>query len=136
VIRWPIASGYLLLLMSCSINQYSSMAQAAADEFHRRLEAKEDDRIFTEATPAFRKAISAETSRGYFARIRRKLGMPRFSQLTNIQVNHTPSGTLIAARFRTTFDRGDAEEIFTWSVQDGSPRLAEYFINSALLLTD
>src|SRR5690348_1858042 len=70
---------------------------------------------------------------GFFARIRNKLGMPTSSEPTSVQVNHMAAGTLINARFRTRFEKAEAQENFTWRIQEGRPRLVGYSVNSPLL---
>ncbi len=132
-----VACGCLMLLMlSCSFKQELSMTRSAVEGFHNRLEAQEDKQILTDATPEFRKSMNAETGGTLFARIRRKLGSPRVSKPISIRVNRMLTGTFIVAQFETSFDKGDAQENFTWRLQDGKPRLDAYSVNSPLLATD
>jgi hypothetical protein len=112
------------------------MTQGAVDQFHHRLEAKEDDQIFASSAPEYQKSMTLETNRAFLSRLRRKLGELRSSQPANIQVNHTPNGTWVTAVYRSQFEKGDAQETFTWSVRAGQAHLAGYAVNSPLLLTD
>jgi len=125
MVRYSIAVGCLLLL-SCSMKQDISMAQTAIAEFHHRFEAGDDGQIFTDAAPEYQKAMGAETSRAFFARIRRKLGAFHSSQPTNIQVNHMPGGTFVVAQYQTQFEKGSAQEDFTLRIDRGRPRLLKY----------
>ncbi len=120
--------------MSCS-TKYVSITERAVDEFHERLRSLQDERIISDATPEFQKSMRAE-SRVFFVRIRKTLGTPRRSRPISVHVNHMPAGTFIAAQYETSFEKGDAQEDFTWRIQEGKPLLLGYHVSSPLLLTD
>ena len=129
----------LVLLVSCSMTQDVGLVQqapSAVESFHQQLNAQQGEQILSSATPEFQKAMSKDTYLAFFARIRRKLGTPISSKPTSIFVNHVPGATLIVAQFQTKFDKGDAQENFTWRVDNGKPRLLGYQIGSPLVLTD
>jgi hypothetical protein len=44
------------------------------------------------------------------------------------------AGVFIQAIYQTHFEKGDAQEDFTWRVEAGTPRLMGYQISSPLLL--
>jgi hypothetical protein len=134
--RWPIFCGCLLLISCLTRRQDALVTQNAVDEFHQLLRAHQDQQIFARATPEFRKLMNLETTQALFTRVRKRLGAPAFSQPTRIQVNHMPGGTFILAQFRTRFEKAEAQENFTWRIQDGKARLVGYSVNSPLLLVD
>jgi hypothetical protein len=51
-------------------------------------------------------------------------------------MNHMLSGTLIVAHFRARFEKAEAQENFTWRIEDGRAHLVSYSVNSPLLLVD
>src|SRR5260370_18567130 len=97
--------------VSCSLRQDFTVIRGAVDELHHRLEAQQDELIFTEATPEFQKSMSPQTCHTFFARIRRKFGTLSSSQQTGFRVNHTLGGTFVDAQYRTKFEKGEADEL-------------------------
>jgi hypothetical protein len=112
------------------------MAQKAVEEFHHRLDIGKDELIVKEAEPEFLNSTGAQTAHAFLVRIRTKLGSPVLAKAIDIRVNHMPKETFIIAKYRTGFEKGTADENFTWRVREGKPRLMAYFINSPLLLAE
>jgi hypothetical protein len=133
VVLWLSSIACLLALVGCNAKQDMATAGNALSELHSRLITQQDDQIFAEATPEYKKAMTAESSRDFFKRIRSKLGAPHASKPISVQVNHMPAGTFIVCQFQTSFDKGNARENITWHVQDGKPRLVVYQLISPLL---
>jgi hypothetical protein len=123
----------MLALLGCNLKQDTTTAERALSELHSRLTDHQDDQIFIEATPEYQKAMSAESSREFFKRIRSKLGTPHASTPIRIQANHTPAGIFLVCQFHTSFDNGSAQENVTWHLQDGKARLVVYQVVSPLL---
>jgi hypothetical protein len=108
-------------------------AITATNEFHHHLEAAEFEKILADATPEFKKRTTVERSTASFDQIRTKLGKPNISQPTNIQIKHMPAGKIIVIQFQTRFEKGNAQETFTWRIEASMPRLISYSVSSPLL---
>jgi uncharacterized protein DUF4019 len=118
------------------MEQNIEIARNAANEFHRRLEAKQEGQIVAEADPLFMVSNSRDSTIAMLTRVRRKLGAVRASEPAGVQVNVMPQGTFIVAQFRTRFEKGEAQEKFTWIIHEGKSQLAGYFVDSPLLMTN
>jgi hypothetical protein len=130
MLRLFILLSCLLLSTSCSADRDISLARAAVNEFHGRLKSRQFERIFADATPDYQRAMSAEASQAFFVRMSTSLGSPVSCQVTRVQVNHMPRGTLIVVQAETKFDRGSAQEQFTWRVEGQGTRLVAYTASS------
>jgi hypothetical protein len=87
VIRLLIVLVCSLLLISCfsGLSQLDfSMTQNAVEEFHHRLETKQDERIFADASPDFKNSMNREASQAFFAKVRARLG-PRAFDLPHLK---------------------------------------------------
>jgi len=81
----------------------------------------------------FRDSQGADETVAMLAKVRASLGGPTSSRLTSVQASHTPNGTFIACLSDTKFERGHAEEKFTWRIEGGKARLYAYTIASPSL---
>jgi hypothetical protein len=133
-VAWSALALFLILLAGCSMKQDLSMAQRAADGFHQSLKAHADGTIAVDVAPAFYEVVGMEARRTYLARIRSTLGAPVSSSLLNVHVDHMPAGTFLSARYQTHFEKGDAQEDFSWRIENGRPYLVAYTAASRLLL--
>ena len=133
VVHWWAVLACLSLLTACSIKRDLSLAEAATETFHHRLAASDNDAIFAEATPEYQKTMTNVGNRAFLSRLRRTLGAPRSSRLLGLHENHMPSGTFVVGLYSTHFEEGEAQETFTWRLQDGALRLSGYGITSPLL---
>ena len=125
---------FLMLLTACSMKQDISMAQRAAEGFHQSLRVHQDGAITVDVAPGFYQAVGVQGRRAYLARIRSALGAPVSSSLINVHVDHMPAGTFLSARYQTQFENGNAQEDFSWRIENGRPYLVAYVAASPLLL--
>jgi hypothetical protein len=132
-----LLAGLLLLaiLCSCISTQHFRTAQDALDKFHQRLRAGEFEKILNDATPEFRRSMGADAGRLFFSRVTTILGAPVSSSPIGVRENHMPAGVFVQASYHTHFEKGDAQEEFTWRLEAGTPHLAGYQVSSPLFLT-
>jgi hypothetical protein len=123
-----------VILCSCISGQHFKAAEDARDRFHQRLRAHEFEKILNDATPDFRKSMSDDAGPVFFSRVSNILGAPISSKPVTVRENHMTAGVFIQAIYQTHFEKGDAQEDFTWRVEAGTPRLMGYQISSPLLL--
>jgi hypothetical protein len=76
-----------------------------------------------------------DAGRVFFSRVTNILGAPVSSNPISVFENHVPAGVFIQARYHTHFEKGDAQEDFTWRVEAGTTHLAGYQVSSPLFLT-
>jgi hypothetical protein len=133
-VAWLTSAFSLMFLLGCSRKQDVSMVQHAVDEFHQSLKAHEDGTVAVDLAPAFYQSVGVEARRAYLARIRSRLGSPLSSSPLNIHVDQLPAGTFLSARYQTRFENGDAQEDFSWQIENGRPYLVAYTAASPLLL--
>ena len=86
----------------------------AVQHFHDELNLEEYEQIFDEASPAFQQSGNKQETLKFFRAVRNKLGYAQESHLVNIMVQSTTAGTFLIGIYTTKFDRGDAQERFTW----------------------
>jgi len=79
--------------------------------------------------------MGGEAGRVFFSRINSVLGAPVSSTSVGVRENHMPAGIFIQANYRTHFEKGDAQEDFTWQVDGKAVHLAGYQVTSPLFLT-
>jgi hypothetical protein len=115
------------------MKQNLSMAQLAVDGFHQSLKVHDDGAIAVDVAPAFYQSVGVEARRAYLARIRSTLGAPVSSSPINVHVDHMPAGTFLSARYQTHFEKGEAQEDFSWRIENGRPYLVAYSAASPLL---
>ena len=76
-----------------------------------------------------------DAGRVFFSRVSNTLGAPVSSNPITVRENHMPAGVFIQAIYQTHFEKGDAQENFTWRVEAGTPHLEGYRVSSPLFLT-
>ncbi len=132
-VAWLATALLLVLLPGCSMKQDMSMAQRAVNEFHASLKAHKEGDVAVDVSPRFYQSVDVGARRAYLARIRSTLGAPLSSSPINVHVDHMPAGTFLSARYRTHFEHGDAQEDFSWQVENGRPYLVAYAVTSPVL---
>jgi hypothetical protein len=126
----------LAALSGCNLSKNLDEAKRATEHFHEQLAAGEDEAIYDQATPAFQDTLRRDVAKGYFARIRRKMGTCGSSQSTDISMNTNTQGTFVTLGFETHCSAGQLAESFVWLMENGQARLQSYNASSAALLVD
>jgi hypothetical protein len=126
----------LLATSNCGLSQTYELANGSVRRFHEQLAAGEFDGIYGQATEHFRTSMSPEVARGYFARIKRKMGACTTSRATAFSLNTTSGGTSVVAAYQTQCANGPLIETFTWRLGDGKAMLDEYRSESPLLMVE
>lgn len=138
----PMKSPGLALLAflacsSCGVQKGYEIAVQASNEFHQRLGAGQDDLIYNQASDRFQQATSRDVVKGYFSRIRRKMGTCGSYEVTKWFVRaDVVQGTFATLSYRATCAKGTLDESFQWHIVDGKATLDQYTAQSPLLLVD
>jgi hypothetical protein len=117
-------------------SKYVPIAAAASSHLHEQMARGEDAQIYDNADPAFRAALSRDTSLKFFDRVRRKLGKCEYAKPTSWRANSATNGTFVTLAYRAQCSNGDANETLTWRIVDGTALLVGLAVHSPLLLTD
>ena len=130
----------VLLLGACGGMASIGPSRDAVARFHQQLDARQFERIWSEADDAFRGSTTREQALQLLDAIHRKLGAvvsstERAWNVRSFVGSGALSGDFVQLTEDTTFERGIGAEDFAWKIVDGTPRLAGYHINSADLVT-
>ncbi|MGH9744637.1 MAG: hypothetical protein ACRD59_00830 [Candidatus Acidiferrales bacterium] len=141
--RWKwsltiVAAGLLFLMWQCGTALFHGykLGDAAAQNFHKQLNAEQYEAICAEADEGFRAGETHDKLVTFLSVVHRKLGDAGESKFVNMNVNATISGTFTTETYETKFAKGDATEIFTWIKKGGELKLYSYNINSMALIMD
>lgn len=139
--KWSIAVTVVLmtiLLWRCAtgLMQGRQLSANGVRQFHALLNSSENEQIYDGASDAFRGAGSKEDLIMCFHSIHTKLGDAGTSNLKNLNVTATVTGTYITAVYGTTFEQGGAVETFTWLKSGQGVVLNGYNIQSMKLITE
>jgi len=137
--KWSLAIGaiWLLFLMwQCGSGLYSGskLASEAVRRFHSQLNSGDYIQICVEADEAFSQSEQRDDLLHFLESIHQKLGNAGADKQTNVRVNATTGGTFVTVQFTTQFDRGQADETFTWRKSGSTLKLYQYNVNSRALL--
>ena len=125
-----------VLLAGCNPVQQAKDARAQVDVFHERLNAGEDQAIWTNAGEQLRKATSREDFVRLLGTVRKSLGPVEETSQTNVNMNTSPQGSFTTLQMETHFERGRGIETFVFSGSGDSLRLVGYNINSPDMMAD
>lgn len=127
----------LLVLLSCLSSKQVDIARRAVEQFHQEVATGQDDAIYDAADDhAYKESVSRETNRGFFSRVRRKMGACTRSTETNYFIDAGTAGTFVRLRYKTQCANGELDELFVWRIEGDRAILVRYEANSPLLLTD
>ena len=125
---------FVLSLAGCSASVDMSSAEAGVPKFHEMLDAGHFDDIYAQSGDAMKSASSQADFTALLEAVHRKLGNTKSSTKAGWGVNYQTSGTWVTLNYKTTYDRGDAQEQFVFLVKDKSALLAGYHVNSNALI--
>jgi hypothetical protein len=106
-------------------------AQAEVAVFHNRLEAGRYNEIYAAASPVFQANTQEATFQKYLGTIHSKMGAckPLAKALTYF-ANSNQSGSTARFTYRIECSNGPLDEVITFRVEDGVPRLFRYQASS------
>ena len=126
----------LLLLSACSGGEQTEQANAAIERFHADLNRGDFGQIYARTDPEWKQSSPEKASTQLFSGIRRKLGQFKSSKQIGWKVNYGTNGTLVVVQHESVFEKGPAQETFTYRITQGNPRLLGYNINSNALIAE
>ena len=136
LLLFVLSSGYLLWQCGSGVAEGRSMANASVQHFHDQLNAAQFEQIYTESDARFQSDASKEDILKLFEAVHRKLGNTKSQNLSFWNVNTTTNGFFITVVYDTSFERGSAQENFTWVKEGNKLSLVGYHIQSNALITE
>ena len=128
------ASGYLAILSACGVQESVDDAKAMVSVFHADLDAERYEDIWKETAPQMRNVIKAKEFEKLLSAIHHKLGKVLVAKQADWRANATTQGTFVVLGMDSKFEKGQAQETFTY-VRDGKDlKLVGYNINSPALI--
>jgi hypothetical protein len=132
--RALVASGCLAILSACGVQESVDDAKAMVSVFHADLDAERYEDIWKETAPQMRKLTKEEDFEKLLAAIHRKLGKVLSAEQAGWRTNVTTQGTFIMLGMNSKFEKGQAQESFTYLRNGKDLQLAGYNINSPALV--
>jgi hypothetical protein len=124
----------MLLLTGCTAGADFQSSKNAAEHFHQLLNAQQFSAIYDEGTPDFQRATSKDRLSQFLAAVHRKLGDVTQSSAQGTNINFGSAGEIVTLNYASRFERGEASENFAFRLENGTPKLLGYHINSDALV--
>jgi hypothetical protein len=136
---WLFVLSPILLLATCSVLVVKGVveikpAQEQAAILHEHLEAGEYAAIYMAASTEFQRQQHFEATEQFLRAIHDKVGscLPP-AKATRSFASSTPSGTTVLLQYRLKCSNGLLDEMMTFSVKGGTPKLLHYEASSPFL---
>lgn len=131
--RIVLAAVAVLFFAACDLSKGKEAATKAADTFHQQFNAGKFSEIYRTATPAFQS--SEPKFLEFIHALRGKLGALTSATQHGWRTNVTTQSTSVMLFYNSQFERGSAQETFTFVVSGETATLQGYNVSSQELLT-
>lgn len=124
----------ILVGLGCSgMKDAQPAAERGVVEFHNRLNERRFDEIYDTSDDGMKKLATREELVKLLSLVRSKLGRVVDSKMHSFKVHYSFTTTVTMVQ-RTTFENGQGDEQFVFTIGGGKPLLYGYHINSLDLL--
>ncbi|MEL7691302.1 DUF4019 domain-containing protein [Citromicrobium bathyomarinum] len=124
------------MLAACNPFAQAEGAREQVDLFHDRLNAGDDQAIWTNAGEELRKATSQEDFARLLDTVHKSLGDAGETSQAGMRVNTNTQGTFTTLQMDTQFENGRGSETFLFRGSGDSLKLIGYHINSPDMMSD
>ncbi len=129
----------LLLLCSAACNPANATADLAASEkaiaaFHADANAAKFDDIYFASSDEMQNAQDVADFETFLGAVHRKLGKAGKSTQEGWRINYMNGTSMTILNMKTIYEKGEAEEIFTFKSSPNGPLLVGYNIQSKELI--
>ncbi len=121
----------VLLLVTCGSQEDSNNVRGALENFRELMAAEKYLQIYVETSLGFREKTGEDFLKQYLTAIDRKLGHHLSSQVVRSRITWSLHGPRWVMTYKSTFERGDATEIFVFVKEGNQIRISHYNIESA-----
>lgn len=118
----------------CSSGKDLAEARGAVNAFHHQLDAGQFAQIYAAAAPDLKGAATEADFVALLAAVHRKLGPLQSASPLGWNVNYTTGGGFVTLNYQSAFQGGQAQESFTYRLENGAPKLAGYHVASNALI--
>jgi hypothetical protein len=122
------------LALACGMVEGKEKAEHAVVEFHAKFNASEFGEIYQASSVEFQKGSSKDDYLKFIGAVHRKLGDVTASKPAGWRVNVMNGTTYVLLGYESTYERGTAQESFTYKVSGESVQLVNYNVNSKDLI--
>jgi hypothetical protein len=116
----------LLAAAGCGAAGSESRAEAEVLRFHDRYNRERFEDNFAAASPAFQSTTTRDRFVAAQERVRGQLGAVRSRERVRVTHRTGVRGRTVSLFYRTTFERGERIEEFTFGLDGEEPRLVGY----------
>ena len=117
-------------LMAAGCTKSRAAAEAATETFHVRFSDGKYADIYQDASPELHKAITEAAFVAMMQGVSRKLGGFRAASPAGWKVHTATNGQTVTLGYSSTFEKGKANETFTWISHGEAMQLQNYNVNS------
>lgn len=118
-----------------AVIRYRPVANDLAADFHKQFESEKYDEIYLASGADLKKSATKEDFSKLMLLVHEKLGNPKGTSQTYLQVNATMGGKFLRADFDTQFEKAAGKETFVWHLDGDHRELYSYHVTSPALVT-
>ena len=131
-----LAIATVAILSACGLTKSKDVAVKFVDAFHQQFNDSKFGEIYSASTPAFKSAANEADFTKFIQAVRTKLGTVKSASQNGWKVNNINGVTSVVLTYKTDFEKGSAEETFTFIVSGESAAIQGYNVNSPALITN
>lgn len=136
LIATAIFLAYLMWACGSGLYHGKHLADGSVHRFHQQFNAGEYEDICREGVAGFSQPENRDKLIKLLGAVHRKLGDATAESMTYIHVSATTHGTFLTTTYSSTFEKGKAEETFTWLKSGSALKLSGYNIQSNDLIVN
>ena len=125
----------VVLLSACSGGEDLTAADAQIKTFHSELNSGDFQRIYADSAQGWKNVSSSADTIQLFTGVHNKLGAFLTGNKVGWRVNYTTGGTFVIVQYASKFQKGEAQETFTFQHSGNATQLVGYNVNSRALIT-
>ena len=131
-----IVVAYLMWSCGSALYQGKRLSDGSVRRFHQQFNAEAYEDICQEGVPGFRQGENHDEMVKLLRAIHTKLGNATAESMTNLHVNANTNGTFVVTTYDSIFEKGKAQETFTWLKSGRALKLYGYNIQSNALFVN
>lgn len=133
-LRLAFALSLALLAAACGMKENTEQAGKDVESFHAHYDRQDYPAIWRTTSREFRKVTSEKDFERLLVAIRTKLGAVKASEQAGWQANTNNGVSSVVINTKTSFEKGDGIETFTFVKEGEGLKLMGYNINSDALI--
>ncbi|MEW4447723.1 hypothetical protein [Qipengyuania sp. JC766] len=119
-----------VIVMACNPIERADEASEKIERFHADYNAQRDDAIWQRTGQEFKDSASREDLQQLIDMVRRNLGQMEESEQIGINMNSNLNGSFTVVTTKSHFEKGLANEVFTFIARDDELELVGWNVRS------